>query len=619
MRSNFILSIVLLSIFLLSCSTSPVDPNYDSVLISKDLLADWFGDKNGTTSQAEMDLLDSFFCSNLEAWAMGSFPGGWRTDKIRFSNVFYHLKTFWLFGPYESEKELRAQGFTGLPSPVGIFVFVLDFGKTDMVRIKHLYKSPGSRIGEQEWVEATIIPDHEWPKPGINPPVADAGTDQTINAGGYAVMDANGSTPGNGFGLYYYKWTQDENNPAEVRGLYSGLTVKQNIGFIKEGTYRFTLVVNNAVEDSEPDELVITVNPRVNTVFEDINLEIKVRFVMKKPAGELTEEDFLRVTEIGRNNISVKSITSLKGLEYCSNLVKLNIRLKDIADLSPLTNLENLVYLDLHQIRLIKDISPLSGLTNLQYLNLENNKIEDVTPLANLTQLTYLNIDGNPVRSISALSGLKNLKEFRMGHAPVYDISSLAEMTELVSLRINGSQIMDVTPLENLINLHTVDLRYNKISIIPPLKKLSQLQYLSLDKNEISDISALEGLIRLKHLKLDNNKISDISVLKGLVGLERLELRDNEITDISSLKGLKKLSHLDLEDNLISDISPLKNLVNLNIIHLENNRISNILPLANNIGLGSGNSVILEGNPLSEKSVNVYIPALESRGVRVRW
>ena len=46
-----------------------------------------------------------------------------------------------------------------------------------------------------------------------------------------------------------------------------------------------------------------------------------------------------------------------------------------------------------------------------------------------------------------------------------------------------------------------------------------------------------------------------------------------------------------------------------------------ISPLVNNIDFGtiSGSYVSLSGNPLSEQSINEYIPILQQRGIIVFW
>ena len=104
--------------------------------------------------------------------------------------------------------------------------------------------------------------------------------------------------------------------------------------------------------------------------------------------------------------------------------------------------------------------------------------------------------------------------------------------------------------------------------------------------------------------------------------LEGLTLLDASYRDISDLTGLEhctSLTQLYLYQNQISDISPLAGLNNLAELSLWENQISDISPLVDNTGLGEGDWVDLTGNPLSEQSINEYIPALEARGVQVYY
>ena len=74
-----------------------------------------------------------------------------------------------------------------------------------------------------------------------------------------------------------------------------------------------------------------------------------------------------------------------------------------------------------------------------------------------------------------------------------------------------------------------------------------------------------------------------------------------------------------LEKNNISDISALKDLLNLRYVRLWDNQITDIKPLVDNPGIGKGDVVGLDGNPLDGKSVDEYIPVLQARGVEVTW
>ena len=68
-----------------------------------------------------------------------------------------------------------------------------------------------------------------------------------------------------------------------------------------------------------------------------------------------------------------------------------------------------------------------------------------------------------------------------------------------------------------------------------------------------------------------------------------------------------------------SEIGPLSLLTNLKILLLNSNQIVDIEPLVENTGLGSGDKIELKTNPLSDTSIDVYIPQLRSRGVSIEW
>jgi hypothetical protein len=54
-------------------------------------------------------------------------------------------------------------------------------------------------------------------------------------------------------------------------------------------------------------------------------------------------------------------------------------------------------------------------------------------------------------------------------------------------------------------------------------------------------------------------------------------------------------------------------------LYLQNAFIGNIYPLTQNGGLATGDRVYLSGNPLSDDSINTYIPELVARGVIVSY
>ena len=91
---------------------------------------------------------------------------------------------------------------------------------------------------------------------------------------------------------------------------------------------------------------------------------------------------------------------------------------------------------------------------------------------------------------------------------------------------------------------------------------------------------------------------------------------------MESLEGIEQLTSLSvlvLEENRISDLSPLSGMSQLSHLALRHNRIVDLSPLVANDGIGAGDEVDLRDNPLSDEALAAQIPALQERGVVVRF
>ena len=203
-----------------------------------------------------------------------------------------------------------------------------------------------------------------------------------------------------------------------------------------------------------------------------------------------------------------------------------------------------------------------------------------------------------------------------------------SEMATLTRLEAKNANISDLTGLEHATNLTNLLLgqthvegvgwiNSNSVSDLSPLSGLTNLTGLWLERNAFTDISPLAGLTNLTELNLGGNNLSNISPVAGLTNLRQLWLWDNNISDISPVAGLTNLIELILQSNAISDISPVASLTNLTGLWLADNTISDISPLVANTGLGSGDRVFVNDNPLSFVSIKTHVPALQSRGVTV--
>lgn len=173
----------------------------------------------------------------------------------------------------------------------------------------------------------------------------------------------------------------------------------------------------------------------------DPNLQAAIRHELQlPPTNPITKEDMLRLENLSapRHNI-----TNLKGLEHASNLTGLILWSNPLSDLTPISNLTRLSYLDLAACSIV-DITALSNLTGLINLNLRFNRISDISPIAKLSNLVILRINDNKITVVTPLLNLPRL-DF---------------------LEIQNNRIADHRPLDAITLSHYIyDQRYE----MPPL------------------------------------------------------------------------------------------------------------------------------------------------------
>ena len=247
----------------------------------------------------------------------------------------------------------------------------------------------------------------------------------------------------------------------------------------------------------------------------------------------------------------------------------------------------------------------------LTQLDARNANIQDLTGLEHAHNLTSLNLSGEYIQG-----------EGTVNSNTISDFSPIAGLTRLTRLNLSLCGISDASFVSGLTQLTELHLGRNTISDISPLANLIQLNQLSLWNNTISDVSALANLKKLTYLFLNSNSISDISPLAKLTQLTDLLLGSNSISDVSALANLKKLTYLFLDSNSISDISPLAKLTQLNRLWLWNNIISDVSPIVglNLTGTSRGSTGLeIRANPLNYASINTHIPAMQAKGIAVKF
>ena len=246
----------------------------------------------------------------------------------------------------------------------------------------------------------------------------------------------------------------------------------------------------------------------------DPNLRAVIAEVLgKAPRDTITVEEMEGLDRLVARD---KGIENLTGLEFATNVRKLDFEYNSISNLSAIAGLQNLEKLDISDANNVSDLSPLAELKNLTRLAFHGTQVSDLSPLMGLTNLEFLAANGGNISDLSPLAGLINLKLIWFWGHPISDLSPLAGLKRLEQLDICGGDISDLKPLLGLTNLKKLFLASNGISDISLLAGLTWLDELQLRQNDISDISPLAGLTNLKFLEIHSNTISDFSPLDGL-------------------------------------------------------------------------------------------------------
>ena len=146
-------------------------------------------------------------------------------------------------------------------------------------------------------------------------------------------------------------------------------------------------------------------------------IEEAIRKELKKPEGDLTQEDYQEVKKLSVYSVArpVKDITLVGEL---TNLEELDFAGGDISDPAPLAKLAKLWHLQINECGL-EDLSSLSGLDSLEELSASSNRISNLSSLKGLKKLRSVALNGNLIKDPAPLAGLKLLEWVNLKGNPI--------------------------------------------------------------------------------------------------------------------------------------------------------------------------------------------------------
>ena len=374
------------------------------------------------------------------------------------------------------------------------------------------------------------------------------------------------------------------------------------------------------------------------------------------PLAELT-----KLEELGLSNNNLSDLSLLAELK---NLRELYLHENNISDLSPLAELTKLQRLWLHNND-ISDVSALSELKRLKNLRLTDNNISDVSPLVGLINLKHssgalysgLSLALNPLSYASINTHIPAMQAKGMGvwfweRVPetLVKISGDAQQGGVHSAlpfpfvvqvldqrnwRFTGVPVtFTITAGEGELSATTVETDINgKASVhfqmgttlgtttirvtAPNISEPIEFTATAIPHTEPMIVS--DTNLRAKIIETLGKPASGVLTLADMLQLRTLAAENMGIYDLTGLGYAANLKSLSLQGNRISNVALLSGLTQLTTLDLRNNWISDMTPLSSLVHLRDGDGVFLEGNPLSDTSLQTHIPLLQASGVNVHF
>ena len=218
----------------------------------------------------------------------------------------------------------------------------------------------------------------------------------------------------------------------------------------------------------------------IGVTFEEALIEQAVRLALSKDEDEkIMEEELLTLTELyvfgdkaaaneemyriysdsfvaNDGTVLRGSIHSLNDVAKLKNIRRLYLAYQNISDLTPLSQLIWLEYIELKH-NPIKDVSPLSQLVSLNSLFLFDTNVSDLTILSGCSRLTNIDVGYTQITSMAALDGLDSLQSLMIRKTPLKTLDNVEAHPMLEQIYLSETHLPDLNSLLDLPRLQLVE------------------------------------------------------------------------------------------------------------------------------------------------------------------
>jgi Leucine-rich repeat (LRR) protein len=215
------------------------------------------------------------------------------------------------------------------------------------------------------------------------------------------------------------------------------------------------------------------------------------------------------LTNLKSLNASFCQLTSLQGLEKLSMLTELKCKVNKIEDLSPVKNLVNLMELDFSENEL-ENISAVKDLTMLNKLDISLNiKIKSIAEVSGLINLEKLAIRKIDVGNLEPVRKLINLKYLDVYNTNITTLEPIRNIHKIFHLNIDHNKITSLEPIRNLVFIAELTMSSTSVTDLTDLTNFSFLREFECSDNpQIKSLGPVNKFENVKILKIIHTGIS---------------------------------------------------------------------------------------------------------------
>jgi formylglycine-generating enzyme required for sulfatase activity len=354
-------------------------------------------------------------------------------------------------------------------------------------------------------------------------------------------------------------------------------------------------------------------------IIPDPGLNAAIHEALGKPAGPLTPQDLLSLTNLGA---VFQNITNLQGLEAAQNLVSLDLQDNRITSVSVLTNLTRLVFLDLSENRFPQLTIP-GGMTNLTTLRAEFGGLTNITLPAGLTKLSSLRLGFNQLPSLTLPADMTNLTLLSAYLNQLTNLTLPPMLTSLTNVNLDGNRLSSLNLPAGMTKLDTLIAGANQLTSFTVPADMTNLSFLRLNDNQLTNLTLPAGLNHLSLLFLLGNQLSSITLPVGMTNLSSLVLSSNQLTNLTLPGDLDHLTQIEIAGNKLTGLILPAGLTSLAFLNLTDNQLTNLTlapDLQQLIGLfvgGNSLATFVLSEPLAATGMAGVVDSFQNQGIAV--